>query len=171
MQCGLYGAVLSRAPQEDGSGRRIVEILGLAMHYPPKFEVSGSSESQEASLKELTGMRARTLHAEVMLVARCAREGIRTEGAWLYCLQPPCWNCIKAVMMAGITRIVFQESDAPKSFDRQREVVADTGAEWCYQRPSAKRQRYLRDFQQHWAAEYLPSMRADDRKPMNRAVR
>ena len=25
------------------------------------------------------------------------------------------------------------------------QVVADTGAEWCYQRPSTKRARYLRD--------------------------
>eukprot|EP00913_Durusdinium_trenchii_P003708 g3432.t1 len=102
------------------------------------------------------GSKSKSLHAEVMLVARCARDGISTDGSWLYCLQPPCWNCLKALMMAGITRIVFQEPDIDPNFQRQREVVDATGGEWRYHPATRKRRAYLQAFQDDWAKNHLP---------------
>eukprot|EP00434_Breviolum_minutum_P021136 symbB.v1.2.018649.t1/scaffold1450.1/size158887/9 len=62
-------------------------------------------------------------------------------------------------MMAGITRIVFQELDEHPSFDRQREVVHATGADWHCLVPSRKRLAYLKAFQEHWAKNHLPRLR------------
>ncbi|CAK0870690.1 unnamed protein product [Prorocentrum cordatum] len=75
------------------------------------------------------------LHAEVMLVSRCAREGVATEGSHLYCLQPPCWECAKSLLMAGVSRICYQDEAPsglapPPNVERQVRIAAETGAEW-----------------------------------------
>jgi len=162
MKCGLYGAVLCRHKDEKGSPR--IEILALGMHFPVNLASEESRVDEmlavrPRSQKEIMGCKSKSLHAEVMLVARCAREGIATDGCWLYCLQAPCWNCVKALMMAGITRIVFQELDEHPSFERQREVVHATGADWHCLVPSRKRLAYLKAFQEHWAKNHLPRLR------------
>lgn len=161
MKCGLYGAVLCRHKDfEEGPG---IQILGLAMHYPVKLaseegRVDEMLAVRSRSQKEIMGAKSKSLHAEVMLVARCAREGIATDGSWLYCLQAPCWNCVKALMMAGVTRIIFQEPDEHPSFQRQREVVQAAGAEWHCMVPSRKRLAHLKAFQDHWAKNHLPEI-------------
>eukprot|EP00401_Gymnodinium_catenatum_P008604 CAMPEP_0117550010 /NCGR_PEP_ID=MMETSP0784-20121206/48460_1 /TAXON_ID=39447 /ORGANISM="" /LENGTH=293 /DNA_ID=CAMNT_0005347015 /DNA_START=288 /DNA_END=1169 /DNA_ORIENTATION=+ len=172
MPGGCFGAVLCHPPQHSGSlpfGRRRVEVLGLGAHYllqlaGPESENGDSraygktdnSETRagategiegngggEASSRSLTGARANTLHAEVGLVARCARDGVSTEGSWLFVVKPPCWDCVKALLMAGVARIVFQEPDG-RHFDRQREVVAATRASWVWTPRSPVRDAYLR---------------------------
>eukprot|EP00435_Cladocopium_sp_Y103_P055122 s199_g18.t1 len=146
------------------------QILGLAMHYPVKLaseegRLDEMLAMRSRSQKEIMGAKSKSLHAEVMLVARCAREGIATDGSWLYCLQAPCWNCVKALMMAGVTRIIFQEPDEHPSFQRQREVVQAAGAEWHCMVPSRKRLAHLKAFQDHWAKNHLPRLRAIKPEP------
>ena len=50
-----------------------------------------------------------TIHAEMNALLQCARFGISAEGATIYSLYSPCWNCFKAIVTAGITRIVFRQ--------------------------------------------------------------
>ncbi|CAE8653055.1 unnamed protein product, partial [Polarella glacialis] len=145
---GKFGAVLCRptwsAATRPGEVPRMqqIEILGLGMNYPPRLTAPGEVEGPDTALA-LTGSRASTLHAEVMLVSRCAREGVASEGTWMFCFQPPCWECIKALLMAGVAHIIFQMPDDHDSFARQREVVAASRAEWRYVPVSTKRAEYL----------------------------
>ena len=55
------------------------------------------------------GHCVRTVHAEINAIAQAARNGVRTDGAAIYVTASPCWPCFKAIVNAGITRIVFGE--------------------------------------------------------------
>lgn len=50
----------------------------------------------------------RTTHAEINAIALAAKKGIAIEGATLYTLLEPCVNCAKALVTAGIKKIVCQ---------------------------------------------------------------
>jgi len=38
-----------------------------------------------------------------------AREGISINGATIYCTYEPCFDCTRAIIAAGLKRIVFAE--------------------------------------------------------------
>ncbi|MEK0086158.1 anti-phage dCTP deaminase [Benzoatithermus flavus] len=56
----------------------------------------------------------RVVHAEMEAILSCARVGISTLGATLYCTTFPCHNCAKHIIDAGIKRVVYVEP-YPKS--------------------------------------------------------
>lgn len=47
----------------------------------------------------------RTAHAEMNAITNAARNGVKIEGATLYCLMTPCRNCAMAIINAGIVRV------------------------------------------------------------------
>jgi len=49
----------------------------------------------------------RTVHAEANVIAFSAKEGIKTNGATLYCTHKPCENCAKLLINAGIVKVVY----------------------------------------------------------------
>ena len=46
------------------------------------------------------------VHAEVTAISRCAKTGTSTMGCTAYITMPPCKNCLGALVMAGVQRIV-----------------------------------------------------------------
>lgn len=48
-----------------------------------------------------------TIHAEQNAINWAARKGIAVEGAILYCLLSPCFDCAKSIIAAGIKAVVF----------------------------------------------------------------
>lgn len=46
-------------------------------------------------------------HAEMNAIAQAASTGVSTSGAGIYCTHEPCSFCTKAIINAGIRRIVF----------------------------------------------------------------
>ena len=50
----------------------------------------------------------RTTHAEMNAVVQAALHGVSLKDSTLYCRMEPCWDCAKAVMSAGIRRVVCQ---------------------------------------------------------------
>ncbi len=48
----------------------------------------------------------RTLHAEENAILQCAKDGIKIEGAILYCKMTPCYNCAMRIVRVGIKRVV-----------------------------------------------------------------
>lgn len=56
----------------------------------------------------------RVVHAEMNALLSCARAGIATDRATLYCTTFPCHNCAKHIIDAGIERVVYVEP-YPKS--------------------------------------------------------
>ena len=52
----------------------------------------------------------RTVHAEQNAIAQAARNGIKIEGATIYCYMEPCFTCAKIIINAGIKRVVAQKA-------------------------------------------------------------
>lgn len=48
----------------------------------------------------------RTLHAEENAILQCAKDGIKVQGATLYCKMVPCYNCAMRIVRVGIKRVV-----------------------------------------------------------------
>lgn len=50
----------------------------------------------------------RTVHSEVNAIANAARMGVSTMGCTAYVTATPCWPCVKALLSAGIEKIIFK---------------------------------------------------------------
>jgi dCMP deaminase len=51
----------------------------------------------------------RTTHAEMNAIVQAARYGIAIDGATIYCRMTPCLDCAKAIINAGIKRVVCEK--------------------------------------------------------------
>jgi dCMP deaminase len=51
----------------------------------------------------------RTAHAEMNAIVQAARFGVAVDGATIYCRMEPCRDCAKAIINAGIKRVVCQK--------------------------------------------------------------
>ncbi|OGZ24737.1 MAG: cell division protein DedD [Candidatus Nealsonbacteria bacterium RIFCSPLOWO2_01_FULL_43_32] len=51
----------------------------------------------------------RTLHAEENAILQCAKDGIKIEGATLYCKMVPCYNCAMRIVRVGVKKVVAQK--------------------------------------------------------------
>jgi hypothetical protein len=47
------------------------------------------------------------VHAEINAIIQCAINGVSTTDATIYCTNYPCSDCLKALINAGIKRIVY----------------------------------------------------------------
>lgn len=63
-------------------------------------------------LREIDGRMscARSIHAEDNAIFAAARFGQATQGGTMYVTAQPCINCAKAILSAGIVRVVYGES-------------------------------------------------------------
>ncbi|MBS1161351.1 MAG: cytidine deaminase [Proteobacteria bacterium] len=85
-------------------------------------EHSLSSEDKKQELEAVLGQSkisdltefGRVVHAEMEAILSCARIGVSTMNASLYCTTFPCHNCAKHIIDAGIERVVYVEP-YPKS--------------------------------------------------------
>ncbi|MDD2913312.1 MAG: deaminase [Candidatus Pacebacteria bacterium] len=59
-----------------------------------------------------------TIHAEQIIVAKAANEGVKIKGTSLYVTHFPCPLCAKLIAFSGIKKIYFSEGDA--SFEAER---------------------------------------------------
>lgn len=50
-----------------------------------------------------------TIHAELNAIAWAARMGVATSHSILYTTVSPCWDCAKAIVAAGIKRVIYQD--------------------------------------------------------------
>jgi dCMP deaminase len=48
-----------------------------------------------------------TVHAELNALLQAAKTGVMVNGATLYVTASPCWGCFKALINAGICKIVY----------------------------------------------------------------
>lgn len=48
-----------------------------------------------------------TIHAEMNAILFAAKNGISTDGSTIYVTCAPCKNCAKAIIQAGIRRVVY----------------------------------------------------------------
>lgn len=70
----------------------------------------GAAHCDEVGHDMEDGHCVRTTHAEINALLQAARHGVRIEGATTYVTTSPCWHCFKALVGAGVTRIVYEEA-------------------------------------------------------------
>jgi dCMP deaminase len=72
--------------------------------------ISGHDHCDEVGhLFNEEGRCIRTVHAEQNAILDCARRGIATEGAVIYCTHEPCEHCTRSLAQAGIKAVYFRE--------------------------------------------------------------
>lgn len=71
---------------------------------------AGQEHCDEIGHLMVDGHCVRTIHAETNAIIQAALHGISTRGAICYVTHLPCINCTKALINAGITRIVYGEA-------------------------------------------------------------
>ncbi|CAE7431948.1 CD [Symbiodinium sp. CCMP2592] len=137
---GHCSAVLCKPRWEDDE---LVElrVIGLGVNAPPRFEPGNPQKNPqsfgERSLRRLRSdkafskysllgrpRRGNEIHAEMQILSRCARAGISTSGGWMCIQTAPCWDCCKALIAAGISRVLFEA--APGQAQR---LLRDDGLE------------------------------------------
>lgn len=71
---------------------------------------SGQAHCDEIGHLMVDGHCVRTIHAETNAIIQAALHGVSTRGATCYVTHLPCIHCTKALINAGITRIVYGEA-------------------------------------------------------------
>jgi deoxycytidylate deaminase len=67
-------------------------------------------------------------HAERDVILECARQGIKTEGLTLYVPWYACADCARAIIGAGISKVVGHKQMFDKTPERWRVSIADGDA-------------------------------------------
>ncbi len=73
-------------------------------------------------IDEKTGGCVRTVHAEVNAMLQAALHGVSIKDAILYSTMSPCWDCFKAAVNGGISKILYLVEY--RTVDRQKEFAA-----------------------------------------------
>lgn len=72
-------------------------------------------------------------HAEQNIIAFAARAGIRTEGCAIYVTHACCCDCMKVMIQAGISKIVYgpgQTSMPAEMFETARTMAREAGVRY-----------------------------------------
>jgi deoxycytidylate deaminase len=78
---------------------------------------------RSSRIRDLTEF-GRVVHAEMEALLSCARNGLSTVGATLYCTTFPCHNCAKHIIAAGIEKVVYVEPyPKSKTFDFHDDAI------------------------------------------------
>jgi len=70
--------------------------------------------------------RLRCSHAELNAIAQAAYEGVSTRGARIYCRTFPCSFCCKAIIQAGIRKVIYEEE---YNDELSRQLFGEAGIE------------------------------------------
>ena len=68
---------------------------------------AGQSHCDEIGHLLVDGHCVRTIHAETNAIIQAALHGVSTKGSTCYVTHLPCISCTKALINAGISRIVY----------------------------------------------------------------
>ena len=108
---GRCSALMCRPPKVGREGRLEVQVVGFGINAPPRFGVGDPTAGiRPWSRKEPP---QNEIHSEMQVMGRCAREGISMKGCWFYVALPPCWECCKALVAAGVARVLFKGAESP----------------------------------------------------------
>jgi dCMP deaminase len=69
--------------------------------------IAGAPHCTDVGCNIVAGHCLRTVHAEANAIADAARRGVAVAGATAYVTHAPCIHCAKALLSAGVQRIVY----------------------------------------------------------------
>jgi dCMP deaminase len=80
--------------------------------------IPGEEHCEDVGCQVVDNHCIRTIHAEMNAILQCSIHGISVKGAMAYVTNMPCLNCAKALVTAGIERIViFSDYHDPHTED------------------------------------------------------
>ncbi|MEK7116976.1 MAG: deaminase [Patescibacteria group bacterium] len=82
--------------------------VGCNDHYPTEYEQDIKGDPRGNFEAGQPG-KYLSFHAEKTVIAKCANAGIATKGAILYTTVFPCEDCARAIVVAGIDHVFFEE--------------------------------------------------------------
>ncbi len=90
--------------------------------------IPGDVHCEDVGCYVVDGHCIRTIHAEMNAILQCSAHGVNTKGAFAYVTNMPCTNCAKALVTAGIKKIVvFSDYHATEA----EEFLKIGGVELC----------------------------------------
>lgn len=135
---GHCSAVLVRPKMSDDGELQSLEVVGRGINLPSNVP------------RDLGPRRRNEIHAEVQVLARCARFGTRTAGCWMCIQMFPCWECCKALIAAGVTRVIFEcpkraenQMQATRMWGRSILAAQAAGMEWTAIPKDPERKEYV----------------------------
>jgi dCMP deaminase len=90
---------------------------------------AGQPHCDEIGHLMIDGHCVRTIHAETNAIIQAALHGVSTKSSTCYVTHFPCINCTKALINAGITRLVY--ANGYRVDDNSLEFLAAAGIEIC----------------------------------------
>ena len=72
------------------------------------------------------------VHAEINLIANAVRLGVGLADCTMYITIPPCDGCAKAIIQAGITKVIYKDLPNPGStldYEQTRLLFSEAGVE------------------------------------------
>lgn len=91
------------------------QIISTGYNGPPKGhptcdEIGGCLRINHNIISGQKQEVCRAVHSEQNAISQAAENGISTKGATLYCTTFPCIICTRAIINAGIKKIIYKES-------------------------------------------------------------
>lgn len=99
--------------------------VGCNDHYPTEYEQDIKGDPRGNFEAGQPG-KYLSFHAEKTVIAKCANAGIATRGAILYTTVFPCEDCARAIIVAGIDHVFFEEGYSALD---AREVLQGAGVQ------------------------------------------
>jgi dCMP deaminase len=131
MALALVAATRSKDPNTP-TGATIVKdrrVLGTGYNGLPRLTRESEGQRYVAPLKYKWFE-----HAERNAIYNCAFNGIPTEGATIYITWSPCSDCARAIIQAGIKRVVALEKEISlrwkDSLETAQEMLEEAEVEW-----------------------------------------
>ena len=91
-----------------------------------EFRANETSKQNTFSIDAFSTHCIRTVHAEQNAIINCARNGVSTLGATLYCTMTPCLTCAMTIIQAGIVKVIaknrYQKDEQTKKIFEQANI-------------------------------------------------
>ena len=64
------------------------------------------------------------VHSEIDAISQAAKCGLKTNGATIYVTRYPCENCARAIVAAGIKKVIYGRKESISDYTKQ---ILDSG--------------------------------------------
>lgn len=97
-------------------------ILSTGVNGTPNGHENCCDKFLERGHAHTTWSEKHEIHAEMNAILFSAKNGTKIDGATIYTLIQPCWQCTKNLTQSGIKRIVFAEKYYRTSSEDENEI-------------------------------------------------
>lgn len=115
----MYMDIANRIADESHSKRNKVGAVFVSKNGVMSIGINGLPPGGSNNCEDANGdTKVEVSHAEEAVLTKLLKQGVSTEGGFLFCTLSPCINCMKLLSNAGIKTIWFRDMyrDTEKPF-------------------------------------------------------